>query len=131
LIEVESAYHTRAVSPKCARGLMQVMPQRQAVRPLDLVRPGKSISTRAFSTSKKLLTRYDLPLALAAYNAGEAAVIASAACRRSERRRITSPHPSPPQSELTAQAGRHVVSGLKRVRCRNGRLPAFIVSVRV
>jgi hypothetical protein len=74
LIQVESAYHSRAVSPKGARGLMQVMPATgRKYGALDLFDPKVNIEA-GIQHLKKLLTRYDLPLALAAYNAGEAAV---------------------------------------------------------
>jgi Transglycosylase SLT domain len=74
LIEVESAYHSRAVSPKGARGLMQVMPATgRQYGAVDLFDPKVNIEA-GVQHLKKLLSRYDLPLALAAYNAGEAAV---------------------------------------------------------
>jgi soluble lytic murein transglycosylase-like protein len=74
LIEVESAYHSRAVSPKGARGLMQVMPATgRQYGALDLFDPKVNLEA-GVQHLKKLLSRYDLPLALAAYNAGEAAV---------------------------------------------------------
>jgi Transglycosylase SLT domain len=74
LIQVESAYHSRAVSPKGARGLMQLMPATgRQYGALDLFDPKVNLDA-GIQHLKKLLTRYDLPLALAAYNAGEAAV---------------------------------------------------------
>ena len=74
LIEVESAYHSRAVSPRGARGLMQVMPATgRQYGALDLFDPKVNIEA-GVQHLKKLLSRYELPLALAAYNAGEAAV---------------------------------------------------------
>jgi soluble lytic murein transglycosylase-like protein len=74
VIEVESAYHSRAVSPKGARGLMQVMPATgRQYGALDLFDPKVNVEA-GVQHLKKLLSRYDLPLALAAYNAGEAAV---------------------------------------------------------
>ncbi len=74
LIQVESAYHSRAVSPKGARGLMQVMPATgRQYGALDLFDPKVNVDA-GVQHLKKLLSRYDLPLALAAYNAGEAAV---------------------------------------------------------
>ena len=74
LIRVESAYHSRAVSPKGARGLMQLMPATgRKYGALDLFDPKVNLDA-GIQHLKKLLARYDLPLALAAYNAGEAAV---------------------------------------------------------
>ena len=74
LIQVESAYHSRAVSAKGARGLMQLMPATgRQYGALDLFDPKVNLEA-GVQHLKKLLTRYDLPLALAAYNAGEAAV---------------------------------------------------------
>ena len=74
VIQVESAYHSRAVSPKGARGLMQLMPATgRQYGALDLFDPKVNLEA-GIRHLKKLLARYDLPLALAAYNAGEAAV---------------------------------------------------------
>jgi hypothetical protein len=74
LIQVESAYHSRAVSAKGARGLMQLMPATgRQYGALDLFDPKVNLDA-GIQHLKKLLTRYDLPVALAAYNAGEAAV---------------------------------------------------------
>jgi hypothetical protein len=74
LIQVESAYHSRALSPKGARGLMQLMPATgRQYGALDLFDPKVNLDA-GIQHLKKLLTRYDLPMALAAYNAGEAAV---------------------------------------------------------
>jgi soluble lytic murein transglycosylase-like protein len=74
VIQVESAYHSRAVSRKGARGLMQVMPATgRRYGALDLFDPKVNVDA-GVQHLKKLLSRYDLPLALAAYNAGEAAV---------------------------------------------------------
>jgi len=74
VIQVESAYRSRAVSPKGARGLMQLMPATgRQYGALDLFDPKVNLDA-GVQHLKKLLSRYDLPLALAAYNAGEAAV---------------------------------------------------------
>jgi hypothetical protein len=74
LIQVESAYRSNAVSRKGAMGLMQLMPdtaRRYAVRnPFD---PEANIQG-GIQHLRSLLDRFDLSLALAAYNAGEAAV---------------------------------------------------------
>jgi soluble lytic murein transglycosylase-like protein len=77
VIAVESGFDARAVSNKGALGLMQLMPQtaqRFGVRdPFD---PAQNLAGGA-AYLKSLLQRFDgnLELALAAYNAGEAAVI--------------------------------------------------------
>ena len=77
VIAVESAFDPRAVSPKQALGLMQLMPEtaarfgvRDPFNVTDNVRAGVTYL-------RELLTLYDgnLTLALAAYNAGEAAVL--------------------------------------------------------
>jgi hypothetical protein len=74
LIQVESAYHSRAVSPKGARGLMQIMPSTgRQYGALDLFDPKVNLEA-GVRHLKSLLKRFDLPIALAAYNAGEGAV---------------------------------------------------------
>jgi soluble lytic murein transglycosylase-like protein len=74
LIQVESAYHERAKSPKGAMGLMQLMPatakQYAVADPYD---PASNIEA-GIKHLKSLLERLPVALALAAYNAGEAAV---------------------------------------------------------
>jgi hypothetical protein len=74
LIQVESAYHSRAVSSKGAKGLMQLLPSTgRQYGALDLFDPKVNVDA-GIRHLKALLKRYDLPLALAAYNAGEGAV---------------------------------------------------------
>ena len=72
IIRQESNFNTLAVSPKGARGLMQVMPSTAAgYGSYDLFIPHHNVEvgSRHFS---RLMKRYkQLPLALAAYNAGE------------------------------------------------------------
>jgi soluble lytic murein transglycosylase len=76
VVQVESAGNPTAVSPKGARGLMQLMPDRAAelgVRdPFD---PAQNVEG-GVRHLRDLLQRFsgDVTLALAAYNAGEAAV---------------------------------------------------------
>ena len=77
VIAVESGYDPKAVSPKGARGLMQLMPdtaRRYGLK--DLRRPDCNIRVGA-AYLKDLLVQFgdDVKLALAAYNAGENAVV--------------------------------------------------------
>jgi soluble lytic murein transglycosylase-like protein len=74
VIQVESGYQPRARSTKGAMGLMQLMPgtarQYGATNPYD---PRSNIEA-GVKYLRTLLDQFELPLALAAYNAGEAAV---------------------------------------------------------
>ena len=74
VIQVESGYRPDARSHKGAMGLMQLMPQtaRQyaVTRPFD---PRANLEG-GVKHLKALLERFDVSVALAAYNAGEAAV---------------------------------------------------------
>jgi len=74
VIQVESAYNVRARSAKGAMGLMQLMPatarQYALADPYD---PASNIEA-GIKHLKSLLQRLPVALALAAYNAGEAAV---------------------------------------------------------
>jgi len=77
VISTESGYDPRALSPKGAVGLMQVMPatgKRFGV--INLQDPSKNIEAGA-RYLRVLLRQFDndLPLVLAAYNAGENAVL--------------------------------------------------------
>ena len=77
VITVESAYNARAKSPKGATGLMQIMPgtgKRYGVT--DLLNPMKNITAGA-KYLRDLLAMFDnnMRLAIAAYNAGEGAVM--------------------------------------------------------
>lgn len=74
IVQVESNYQPRARSAKGAQGLMQLMPataQQYAVRDPYDPRANLEAGVRHL---KDLLSRFDLRLALAAYNAGEAVV---------------------------------------------------------
>jgi hypothetical protein len=80
IVQVESAGNPTAVSPKGARGLMQLMPERAVelgVR--DVLDPTQNVDG-GVRHMRDLLQRFggDVTLALAAYNAGEAAVRAHA-----------------------------------------------------
>lgn len=74
VIEAESNYRPRARSRKGAKGLMQLMPataRQYAVK--DPYDPKANIEA-GVRHLKDLLTRFDVTLALAAYNAGEATI---------------------------------------------------------
>lgn len=77
VISVESGYNPRAVSRRGAVGLMQLMPdtaQRYGVT--DLYDPAENVHAGA-RYLRDLMQKFndDLPLTLAAYNAGEDAVV--------------------------------------------------------
>ena len=76
VIEAESSYNPRAVSPRGAMGLMQLMPEvAQSLGVENPFEPEENIRG-GVSLLRRLLDKYrgDYRLALAAYNAGEAAV---------------------------------------------------------
>ena len=77
VISVESGFDARAVSPKGAKGLMQLMPataSRFGVK--DVFAPRENLHGGA-AYLRLLMHMFDndIPLALAAYNAGEGAVV--------------------------------------------------------
>ena len=76
VIKAESGFNIKAVSDKGAEGLMQLMPQTQ--RKLDVTDPFNPSQNIYGGTEylKSLISKYrgNLPLALAAYNAGSKAV---------------------------------------------------------
>ncbi|MGE5246358.1 MAG: lytic transglycosylase domain-containing protein [Betaproteobacteria bacterium] len=76
LIQVESGYQPRARSPKGAMGLMQLMPETaQQYAVTNPYEPAQNI-TAGIRHLKTLLGRFPtVALALAAYNAGESAVV--------------------------------------------------------
>jgi hypothetical protein len=77
VIRVESAFNSRAVSPKGARGLMQLMPGTASMLGVrDSFDPRQNIDG-GVRHLRGLIDRFgsDLKLALAAYNAGEQAVL--------------------------------------------------------
>jgi membrane-bound lytic murein transglycosylase B len=74
MVTVESAYQPRARSIKGARGLMQLMPdtaRQYGVR--NSYNPESNLDA-GIKHLRSLLDRFDLKLAIAAYNAGEATV---------------------------------------------------------
>ena len=76
MIAEESGFNARAVSPKGAAGLMQLMPgTARDLRVSDVFDPGQNVEAGA-RYLRSLLERYkgDLAKALAAYNAGPGAV---------------------------------------------------------
>jgi len=77
VIQVESNYEERARSSKGARGLMQLMPA--TARQYGVSNPYDPVANidAGIKHLKSLLDRFPLELALAAYNAGEAAVTRS------------------------------------------------------
>lgn len=77
VIRVESAFNPRAVSRKGARGLMQLMPETASILGVhDSFNPEENI-TGGVRHLRGLMERFgnNLPLVLAAYNAGEQAVV--------------------------------------------------------
>ena len=74
VIQAESAYQSNARSPKGAMGLMQLMPQTAAqYRARNAYDPRTNIDA-GVKYLRDLLDQFEVPLAIAAYNAGEAAV---------------------------------------------------------
>lgn len=70
----ESRGNNAAVSPKGARGVMQLMPATAAELGVDPNDPIANINGGAAYLAQQLATFHDVPLALAAYNAGPGAV---------------------------------------------------------
>jgi hypothetical protein len=77
IIAVESEYNPRAVSRKGARGLMQLMPATASSLSVDDPFDPRENIEAGVRHLRRLLIRFDynLPLVLAAYNAGEQAVL--------------------------------------------------------
>lgn len=136
VIRVESNYNPYAISPKGARGLMQLIPATarrfgvtNSFNPVENVEGGVRYL-------KQLLQMYhdSLPLALAAYNAGEAAVARYGGippypetqsyvrqvgkrveARRAARKQVTRPAPPAPQPAPEHNPIRQMVDASGRV----------------
>ena len=76
IVEAESSFDPYAVSPRGARGLMQLMPVTASSLDVDDVFDPYENIDAGVRHLRRLLDRFDgdLPLVLAAYNAGEGAV---------------------------------------------------------
>jgi soluble lytic murein transglycosylase-like protein len=74
VIEQESNYQARARSRKGAKGLMQLMPDTARQYGVRNSYDPKSNLEAGVRHLKDLMSRLDLPMALAAYNAGEATI---------------------------------------------------------
>lgn len=74
VIQVESRYRVDARSPKGAMGLMQLMPETAKRYEVDNPYDPEANVAAGVRHLRSLLERFEVPLALAAYNAGEAAV---------------------------------------------------------
>ena len=77
VIEAESEFNPRAVSRQGAQGLMQLMPKTAATLGVDDPFDPRANIEAGVRHLRALMDRFgnDLPLVLAAYNAGEVAVI--------------------------------------------------------
>ena len=77
VIEAESEFNPRAVSRRGARGLMQLMPKTAKTLGVDDQFDPKENIEAGVRHLRALMDRFgdNLPLVLAAYNAGEVAVI--------------------------------------------------------
>jgi len=77
VIDAESEFNPRAVSRRGARGLMQLMPKTAATLGVDDPFDPKANIEAGVKHLRAMMDRFDnnIPLALAAYNAGEVAVI--------------------------------------------------------
>lgn len=71
VIKNESGFNPSAVSPKGAKGLMQIMDSNSQYYGIDPFNPNQNINTGVQMLSKLIKKYESIPLALAAYNAGE------------------------------------------------------------
>ena len=121
VIQAESAFNPRARSHKGAMGLMQLMPARRRNSVLDPYDPTREHPRRGCYL-KRLLVKYsDESLALAAYNAGPAAVARYGRCPLRETRdyvdkirRATDAVPAGPRTRIYRIV--EVVNGRQVVR---------------
>lgn len=74
LIQTESRFDIRAISPKGAKGLMQLMDAHSRKHGIDPYNPEENIQVGTQLLARLLYKYDDIRLALAAYNAGEGAV---------------------------------------------------------
>jgi hypothetical protein len=74
LVRIESGYNPKALSPKGARGLAQLMPATARALGVDASNPIENLDGGARYLLSQLQTFASVPLALAAYNAGPKAV---------------------------------------------------------
>ena len=74
IIQTESAYQSNARSPKGAMGLMQLMPQTAKQYEVKKAYDPRANIEAGVKYLRALLDQFELPLAIAAYNAGEGAV---------------------------------------------------------
>lgn len=75
LVEAESSYNPKALSPKGAYGLGQLMPDTARALGVDPRDPSQNLDGAARYLLAQLATFKDIDLALAAYNAGPHRVI--------------------------------------------------------
>jgi soluble lytic murein transglycosylase-like protein len=112
VVRAESSYNTKAVSPKGARGLMQLMPQTaEQLGVKDLLDPAANVDGGT-KYLRALLDQYngDVPKALAAYNAGA--------------HRVDQYHGVPPYAETRAYV-RRIVADYNRKKAATTKKPAL------
>jgi hypothetical protein len=117
VIRVESGFERRAVSSKGARGLMQLMPETAALLGVrDCFDPRQNIQggTRHLRALMQRF-RYDLRLAVAAYNAGEKPVAAYGGVP-----------PYPETQEFVTQVLRFYDDPMERSRLDRKRVQRFV-----
>jgi soluble lytic murein transglycosylase-like protein len=112
VIRAESGFNVRAVSPKGARGLMQLMPQTASQLGVQNVFDPQANVEGGTRYLRELLERYDFDLvkALAAYNAGP--------------QRVEQYGGVPPYYETKAYVARIVRDYNKKLAAKNGARPA-------